>query len=301
MKPFRATCIALSALVISAISACDRSRTPARLDSLHVGAPNAADSSNRASGGRSWDPSAGPLLLVASSSPSSAYLILPDSGNQSAVLAGLPQPASVTLLGRGGTVQSAELPSLSDTSACLMGTLSAARPPRPWSVGFIGGVVLPLGMDSTESIGTGDSAVIVTSVNRIASALPNDSAGRFSGLAFVVRSLWRFNIPGASQVVVAALVRQINQEATPLQEHTMVIGERQPGDSSLIAAYSERSYGNEETIESREVLAAALLGPTRGAALILSRDYGDATAYGLLERSPNGKWRARWTSPRRRC
>jgi hypothetical protein len=120
-------------------------------------------------------------------------------------------------------------------------------------------------------------------------------------LAFVVRSLWRFNIPGASQVVVATLARRINQEATPLQEHTMVIGERQPGDSSLIAAYSERSYGNEETIESRDVLAAALLGPTRDAALILSRDYGDATAYGLVERSPNGRWRSRWTSPRRRC
>jgi len=49
------------------------------------------------------------------------------------------------------------------------------------------------------------------------------------------------------------------------------------------------------------VLAAAQLGASREPALVLSRDYGDETAYGIVERVSAGRWRARWTSTRRRC
>jgi hypothetical protein len=131
--------------------------------------------------------------------------------------------------------------------------------------------------------------------------LPNDPAGRFAGLPFVVRALWRFNVAGGPQVVVANLSRQINQEATPLEERTFLIAERKGTDSTLTTAYSERSYGAEETIQNRDVLAAALVGASRNPALIIGRDYGDATAYGLIERGDDGKWRARWSSARRRC
>src|SRR5206468_1791618 len=117
--------------------------------------------------------------------------------------------------------------------------------------------------------------------------LPNDSAGRFAALPFVVRSIWRFTITGGPRVIVATLTRQINQEATPLQEHTLLVAERPntpaSADTSLTTAYSERSYGPEETIESRELLAAVMIGDAKTPALILSRDYGDETAHGLLE------------------
>jgi hypothetical protein len=65
--------------------------------------------------------------------------------------------------------------------------------------------------------------------------------------------------------------------------------------------YSERSYGNEETVESHDVLAAALLGAAHTPALVISHDYGDAVAYGLVERGPDRRWRARWSSARRHC
>ena len=107
--------------------------------------------------------------------------------------------------------------------------------------------------------------------------------------------------PGSSEVVVATFTRQINQEATPLQERTLLIGERPPKDTTFVTAYSERSYGEEETIESRDVLAAALIGASHTPALVLAHDYGDATAYGLVERGDNGRWRSRWLSARRRC
>jgi hypothetical protein len=242
-------------------------------------------------------------LLVAAESPSRAFVIAPDSATAAAQLAAIPHPASVTLLGRGGTVQTGELPTVSDSGACIAATLRAAPPPRSWSIGFIGGVVAPLPLDSIQSFSAADSASLAATVIRIASALPNDSAGRFNGLPFVVRTLWRFNPASDVQAVVATLMRQINQEATPLQEHTLIIAERRlkGDDTTFSKAYSERSYGPEETIESSDVLAAALLGGNRNAALILSRDYGDATAYGLLERGDDRRWRARWTSARRRC
>jgi hypothetical protein len=200
-------------------------------------------------------------------------------------------------------VQTAELPTVGDSGACTIATLNAAPPPRLWSIGFIGGVVAPLPLDSIQSFAAADSASLSAMVTRIASALPNDSAGRFNGLPFVVRTLWRFNALGNVQTVVATLARQINQEATPLQERTLVIAERRlkGNDTTFTKAYSERSYGLEETIESSDVLAAALLGGNRNPALILSRDYGDVTAYGLLERGDDGHWRALWTSARRHC
>jgi hypothetical protein len=152
-----------------------------------------------------------------------------------------------------------------------------------------------------ESLSHNDSLSFTIGVTRLASALPNDTAGRFSGLPFVVRAVWRFAIPQNRQVVVATLVRQINQEATPLQERTFLVAENSAADSTLSTMYSERSYGDEETVESREVLAAILLGSARNAALVLSHDFGNATAYALVERGEDGRWRARWKSPRRRC
>jgi hypothetical protein len=241
------------------------------------------------------------VLLIATETPTRAFVLVPDSANTSAGLAGIPHPASVTLFGRNGTVQNAELPEVTDSGACFLATLSAAPPPRQWNVGFIGGVVAPVAMDSLASLSRSDSLSMTTGVIRLASALPNDSAGRFNGLPFVVRAIWRFTISTGSQVVATTLVRQINQEATPLQERTFLIAERSATDSTLAMMYSERSYGDEETVESREVLAAILLGSTRNAAIVLARDFGDATAYALIERGDNGKWTARWKSPRRRC
>ena len=289
-------------VVVCFALACDRAKQPSRADSLVRPRASAPDSTTAASSPRGrWDDAIGPVLLVPASSPATAFVVAPDSATTTAGLAAIPHPASVTLFGRGGTVQTAELTTVSDTGVCAIGSLSAAPPPRPWSIGFIGGVIAPLALDSTEAISRGDSSALIVTMNRLASALPNDSAGRFAGLPFVVRSLWRFTIPNGPLVAVASVTRQINQEATPLQEHTLLVAERASGDSAFATAYSERSYGEEETIESRELLAGALIGGARTPALFLIRDYGDATAYGLIERGADGRWHRRWTSTRRHC
>lgn len=286
-------------IVALSVVACERAK-PAGSDSVAVKPPSPAESTAVAPTS-TWDASAGPLLLVVADAPDRAYVIAPDAATSSSVIASLPHPASVTLFSRAGSVQTAELPTVPDSGSCAVATLSAAPPPRPWNVGFIGGVVAPIAMDSTESISHPDSASLVVTMNRLASALPNDSAGRFSGLAFVVRGLWRFNIPNGPQVVIGNIMRQINQEATPLQERTLLIAERPANDTTFSTVYSERSYGDEETIENRDVLASAAIGANRNPAVILARDYGDASAYGLLERGDDGRWRRRWISARRHC
>jgi hypothetical protein len=250
---------------------------------------------------RGWDRSFGPVLLVAAESPSEAFVILPDSIDAAAQAATLPRPAFVTLFGRGGTVQTAELRTGPDLGACHTSALAAAPPPKPWSVGFLGGVVAPIAMDSLESLSGADSAVLVADATRLASSLPNDSFGRFAELAFTVRSLWRFTIPPAHTVVIATLVRQINQEATPLEERTFLIAERKDGNAPLATKYSERSYGEGETIENWEVLATTASGDVRKVNVIVSRDFGNGIAFSLIQRSPDGRWRIQWTSPRRNC
>jgi len=287
-------------LTVCIAIACEHAKAPPRVDSTSPVRGGAPDSTAALASPRGkWDDAAGPVLLTPTVSPGQAFVVAPDSAKAAAQLAAIPHPATVTLFGRGGTVQSADLSAVADTGVCVTGTLNAAPPPKPWSVGFIGGVIAPLPLDSI--ISPSDSAALVITMNRLSSALPIDSAGRFAGLPFVVHSIWRFTLPSGSTAAVASITRQINQEATPLQEHTLIVAERAANDTAFATAYSERSYGQEETIESRELLAGALIGVSRIPALFLIRDYGDASAYGLIERGQDGKWRRRWTSSRRHC
>jgi hypothetical protein len=239
-------------------------------------------------------------LLVAGETPAQAFIIAPDSENTAGTLARIPRPATATLVGKNGSVQTSDLQTVADGSACEVSSLSAAPPPRPWSVGFVGGVIAPVALDSIASLSPADSASLVVGVTRLASLLPNDTAGRFVGLPFVVRSLWRFRTEGTT-VVIATLARQVNQEASPLQEHTLLIAEQPANDTTLSTSYFERSFGEEETVESYDVLAAATIGASQTPAVIVTRDYGDGTAYGLIERNDNGRWSPRWRSARRRC
>jgi hypothetical protein len=299
MKQFRRVAVAVTVASILAAPACGRDKSVAARDSTKpppVPGPDSAAPRPVST----WDPGVGAVLLVSTESPMRA-LVVPPSDSDASALSSIPRPASVTLVGRGGDVQTADLPSMRGTLGCVVASLTAAPPPHIWSVGFVGGVVSPIPVDSAASLPHADSLLLVASLNRLASGLPNDSAGRFAGLPFVVQSIWRFVIADGPVVVVGSLVRQINQEATPLQERTLVLGERRPADSTFAMGYSERSYGQEETVESRDLLAALLVGDAKTPAIVLARDYGEENAYSLVERGADGRWRARWTSRRRHC
>ena len=106
-------------------------------------------------------------------------------------------------------------------------------------------------------------------------------------------------------MLVANVIRRINQEANPREEQLLLVAERgapapRPGEGYALA-YHERVSGHEEAIETTDILAAVMLGASGPPAIVLIRDYGDGTAYALLARRPSGEWRISWTSAYAGC
>lgn len=285
-----------------ALTACERRKAPPGGESARVARTSAADSATR-NAVTLWNREAGPALLVASELPQQALVIPPDSAQDASQSPPIAARASATLIDRDGTVQMATIGPPDSGDPCDAWTVISTPPPHAWSIGFIGGTVTPLAMDSIEAATPTDSAALVAAVTRLASALPNDKAGRFFGLPFEVRSAYRFRLPTGQQIAVATLLRQVNQEASPLAEHTLLIAERNTSgrDTTYSMAYVEQSRGAEDTVESTDVLAAVLVGAARIPTLVVTRDFGDDTAFGFIERVGERRWTSKWTSPRRSC
>jgi hypothetical protein len=169
-------------------------------------------------------------------------------------------------------------------------------------VGFAAGSATAIPLDSIEDDPPADSARLAADVTRLAAALPGDTAPAFRSLPFAVRTARRFTPAPGVDAVVAQLVRKVNQEARPYEQQIVVVGERAAGSKGKYSAvYFERVAGQEETIETSEVLAAVRLGPAGTPTLVLGRDYGDGTAFSLVERVGEGRWRLRWSSAYAGC
>jgi hypothetical protein len=178
-----------------------------------------------------------------------------------------------------------------------------AEPLTPWTVAVAAGRVEAIPLDSVSTLSPADSARLVAAVARVASTLPQDTASAFAGLPFVVRSVRRFTPVAGREAFVADVVRRVNQEATQQVEHIFLVAERVAGATRApyTPAYVERSSGAEETLELRDVLAALRLGPGGPPVLVVARDYGDGTAYALVERGEDGRWRVVWSSAYAGC
>lgn len=183
--------------------------------------------------------------------------------------------------------------------------LADTEPLGPWSAAFAEGVAQAIPLDSIAGLAPVDSARLAAQVARIASVLPEDSTSVFRGLPFIVRSARRFTPVEGVQAVVATVVRRVSSEATPFAEHLLIIAERPAGAPTVrfTPVYVERVSGREETLEIIEVLAAVALGdsPDRRPTLVVHRDFGDGTAYSLLERVNGKRWRLRWSSAYAGC
>jgi len=287
------------------LAACEHAKTPSRTNSVAPDSIVAAESSAAPVAPR-WLGALGPALFVPSDSAGQAFAILSDT---LASIDDLSDTIGVRLFGRNGAAQPARLAQVkpSDSTECPSWRVVSPASATPWSVGFAGDAVTVLPLDSLNAMSHADSSRLATALIRLASVLHDDASGagdsRFVGLPFSVRTAWSFALADGHQVVVATLQRQINQEASPLEEHTLLIAERdaRPGaaDDSWTTTYSERSRGDDETVETRELLAAVKLG-SQPPLLVLSRDYGDRVDYSLLERVAGG-WRVRWSGSGQSC
>lgn len=257
-----------------------------------------------------WDVEAGPVMLVSSEgSADTAAVVLPEV-TDSTIESVQDNVAPVTglvfdLFGRGGRVEeSTAIPlRISQTGQeCYGWPLATLRTTRPgWRVGFARGHAQAIKLDSIEAKPSTDSAALAASLAQAAATLPIASDPVFRGLPFRVRSAYTFRFDSVD-VVVADVVRSVNEEANPRIEHLLLIGERPVGTAGKYnPAYYSRTAGAEETTQATELLAAVQIGPSRRPAVVVNIEYDDGRKLGLIERSAPGQWRSRWRSAYTDC
>ena len=302
-------------LMLSLLVACERKANPPAVDSS-ISTPVLSDTTAPASTRSAWNPALGPVLVISGDGQQNANVIFPTFSDSTltdtttfdtSILSGM----NVDLFSPAGRIGTGRLqaarPRARDgcvawPEASLTISNSAARA-GAWTVGFAAGRAVPLELDSLENLSGADSARLTAEVARLASLVPADTAASFHGIPFFVRQVRRFRTASGADVLIANVTRRINQEANPREEQLFLLAERdgtRPG-SRYAPVYHERVSGQEEAIETTDVLAAVTLGPGGVPAIVLIRDYGDGSAYALLTRAPTGEWRVGWSSAYTGC
>ena len=262
-------------------------------------------------GNTGWDSDAGPVMITSiENSLDTAAVIVPEATDStvlivettSAPIAGL----TFDLFGRSGRVASAvrvaALPPIDTAKRDCYGWPLARllEKPTDWSVGFANGRTIAIPIDSIEAMRSADSASMAAALTRAAATLPGVSDPTFRGLPFRVRTAYTFRIDSLD-VVVADVVRSVNEEANPRIEHLLIVGERPSASASAFTVrYSNRTAGSEESTQASELLAVVAIGESRKPAIIVGIEYGDGRRLGLLERVA-GEWRASWRSAYTDC
>jgi hypothetical protein len=307
------------AIALVVLGACERKSAAKPSDTVAI-PPSplpAAPAVRPAAPASTWDSSAGPVMFVRGNSASDAYVVFPaitDSTSSDDVHfdSALARNTSVELFHRAGGGNPARVSAMTggewDADQCIewpaakviTATTGTATP--GWTVAFLKGRAKALALDTIETMSHQDSARLAADITRLVSTVPNDTARTFRGIPYSVRTAYRFTPVAGVDAVVADVVRRLNQEATPREEHTLVVGERASGSTAPYRlGYREVTAGSDETIESSDVLAAVTIGTPPHVDLVLARQGYESNAYALLERQPNGSWRLRWTSAHTGC
>jgi len=245
-----------------------------------------------------WFANAAPLLLVPSHAADRALLVFADSMIDEADE--LPGDSTARLLRLDGSSEPVRLTVLQNAEGCSESSLDPA-PAKPWGAGFLGGNPTAVVIDTLRGMSHADSSALTREAFRLASTIPNGAGSRFGGLPFAMVDLWRMKTRDGKTVIVAAMRRQLNQEDSPLEERTFIVAESDVASADFTLVYSERASGAEETVESRELLAAVSFPGSDALELVVSHDFGDETAYAIVERTGPKQWKLRWTSRRFSC
>lgn len=257
-----------------------------------------------------WDSTAGPVMVIADSrTPSEVAIVLPgltDSALATTARFELDNLAKIPidLFGLQGQVGSSVLEvssQSSDSTACIhWPTGRLVNPvPRGWTVGLEKGRAVGLRLHSLEGMTSTDSVQFVADVIRAArSVVGGDPA--FRGIPLSVRKGYRLMLPGTS-VIIAEVVRKINEEANPREEHLFLLAERSGNEPQYHVSFHTRSAGSEESLETSEVLAAIRLTKTGTPAIVSTFDYEEGGKVGLFERRGENDWQVIWKSAYAGC
>jgi hypothetical protein len=249
------------------------------------------------------------MVVSMGSSADSAAVILPDvSDSTIASVQGAAAPIRglvFDLFGRTGKLDGSKAVAAirsDSTHDCYAWPLVGVRGASPgWRVGFTSGHAQAIKLDSIEAMTSVDSASLAASLARTAATLPIASDPTFTGLPFRVRSAYTFRLDSV-EVVIADVVRSVNEEANPRIEHLFIIGERPAGTTGKYApAYYSRMAGAEETTPTSEVLAAVRIESSRTPAVVINIENDDGQQLGLIERTAPGQWRSVWRSAYTDC
>lgn len=251
------------------------------------------------------------MIVSVGGSGDSVAVVLPEATDSTiAALQDTSPPLSgltFDLLGRGGIVGSPvallSIPRVVNKKQdCYSWPLAKPKSSRSnWRVGFVSGRVHSIPLDSIEVMPSADSAALAVSLAQTAATLPITADPTFKGLPFRVRSAYTFR-RDTIDVVIADVVRSVNEEANPRLEHLLIVGERAAGATGRYrVGYYSRTAGAEESTQATEVLAAVLIGSARRPAVVVNIEYGDGGKFGLIERTGPGEWRATWRSAYTDC
>lgn len=230
-----------------------------------------------------WVTELGALLAVPGDSDGTAIVLFPPAPEE---------PSNVALLRVGDDSSAAARLTPTDMQVCgdvATGRLTAGNAGE-WTLALSRGIT-PLRVDSIEAMPPSDSSALAADVARLASTVANEAESRFVGLPFAVLAAHRLEIDGAT-IVVARVARRIPQEAAPLEERTILIGDRRDNGPFRIR-YSRRSSGSEDVVDHFALLGAVRVGAKHFLVLEIERETG--SRYEILERDSAGAWQMRWS------
>lgn len=300
-------------VLVVVLPGCERKAAAPPRDSVRPVAAAAPGAPNPALDRSGWNREAGPVLFIQGASLEEAIAVFPfadDTLDQERLDSMSTEGSAVALLGRGGVRLTARLGMLPEQaeSSCERWVLRDVRPEGPapasaWSVGFADTRVAAIPLDSIHVLSPRDSAALAAEATRLASGVTAPTGPSFQGLRFAAHDVRRFTAAPGVQAIVAHLMRQVNQEANPQQEQTLLIAERDSGVTTgpYRLVYAERSFGREEEVVTLEVLAATRIGGSAQPTLVIARDGDAGVAYAMVERTGPRQWRARWTSALAKC
>ncbi len=303
---FKRRSVATIILAALASGACERSAPAMRADSASTKA-SIPDSANTPQASEStWAADAGPAILIEGPSPGEAIVVGPKEGDElTAAVASVAASTGVILFDRGGAQSTAHLNVTPEKleSGCTLWSLRdrAADASTGWAIGFLGNRAKPVALDSVEVLSSRDSMTLVAEVSRLASAVTAPSGAMFQGLRFTAHDIRRFEVAPGVQALVAHVLRRVNQEASPQEEQTLLIAERDSGVTTgpYHLVYAERTSGLEDQVTTPEVIGAANIGSR--VTIVVARDNEEGISYSLLERINSHEWRVRWTSKPTTC
>jgi hypothetical protein len=257
-----------------------------------------------------WDPSAGPVMLVSANDVGdSVAIVLPDATDSTMDTLGLPMPeisrVTFDLYGRAGKIASSAIGPIStpDTSTVCDAWPSAhlRTGHQGWQVALASGSARAVPIDSIEGLSSADSASLAASLAESVASLPVASDLTFRRLPFRVRYAYTAHAD-STEIVVADIVRALNEEANPRIEHIFLIGERPRETIGKYAiAYYNRTAGAEETTQAAEILAALEIGSSRRKAFVVNVESDKGARFGLIERLKPLEWQPAWWSAYTGC